>query len=222
MPSPYIPTTDAAVLGWLENFRDVMVANGAAYGLAAGDVASIVAAVDAFVAAYAVATTPATRTTPAIAQKDSDRNAAVGLCRVYAIQIKASPGVTDMMLEDAGIHVNDPTPTPIAAPVTSPIVSIVGATALSHTLRYADETTPDKRAKPFGAIQLQLYVTVAAAADPDPANAAFYGAFTKQPLATVFGSGQAGMVATYFGRWVTRTGLVGPWSLPASMTIAGG
>jgi hypothetical protein len=30
----------------------------------------------------------------------------------------------------------------------------------------------------------------------------------------------AGKTASYFARWVTRTGLFGPWSLPQSMTIA--
>jgi len=29
-----------------------------------------------------------------------------------------------------------------------------------------------------------------------------------------------GQTATYFGRWITRTGKTGPWSLPVAMMIA--
>ena len=43
--------------------------------------------------------------------------------------------------------------------------------------------------------------------------------YTKQPVIVKHGEDHAGSTATFFGRWVTARGLVGPWSLPAHFTI---
>ena len=75
-------------------------------------------------------------------------------------------------------------------------------------------------AKPFGAIQLQLFVAIGTAAVTDESAAQFYGAFTRNPVGVAFGAEDDGKVATYFARWATRRGDVGPWSLPVSMRIA--
>jgi hypothetical protein len=79
-----------------------------------------------------------------------------------------------------------------------------------------------KRAKPEGVIQLELRRTVETGANPDPGAAGPVGVFTKQPVMVEQDPADAGKTATYFGRWVTRTGLTGPWSLPIAMTIAFG
>jgi len=69
-------------------------------------------------------------------------------------------------------------------------------------------------------MQLQLFVAVGAEPSVDPAAAEFKGAFTKNPVAVGFVAGDDGKVATYFARWASRKGDVGPWSLPVSMRIA--
>jgi hypothetical protein len=136
--------------------------------------------------------------------------------------IKANPAITDGQLALLGLTVDDPTPTPVPAPVTSPILTIVAATPLQHTLRFADQATPDSRAKPFGAKFLEVHVTVAAAPAVDPDASPFHGDFTRQPVAIDYDAGDVGKSATVFGRWKTATGLVGPWSLGVSMTVAAG
>jgi hypothetical protein len=112
------------------------------------------------------------------------------------------------------------TRTPIPAPATSPLLNIVANTPGVQTLRYADSATPDSGKKPFGAIQLQLFVVTGTAAVTDPDSAAFLAAHTRNPVEVPFTSADDGKVATYFARWATRTGEVGPWSLPVSMRIA--
>ena len=57
-------------------------------------------------------------------------------------------------------------------------------------------------------------------AEPTPANAKYYGTFTRNPIGVALDPEDRGKVATYFGRWVTAKGLVGPWSPPAHLTIA--
>jgi hypothetical protein len=99
-------------------------------------------------------------------------------------------------------------------------VSIIAATPGIQTLRYADSTTPDSSAKPFGATELQLFVVVGTAPASDPEAASFYGKFTRNPIAVSFPPADNGKQATYFARWASRRGETGPWSLPVTMAIA--
>jgi hypothetical protein len=88
-----------------------------------------------------------------------------------------------------------------------------------HTLRFADANTPASRKKPFGAIGLQVFRNIGIAPVTDPNAAVFYGVASRQPFAVNFIAADNGKVCTYFGRWITLRGLVGPWSPPVSMTI---
>jgi hypothetical protein len=80
--------------------------------------------------------------------------------------------------------------------------------------------TPDSPAKPFGASELQLFRAVGTTPATDPNAAQFYGKFTKNPMAINFNPADNGKQATYFARWASRRGEVGPWSNPISMAIA--
>ena len=80
--------------------------------------------------------------------------------------------------------------------------------------------TPDSPAKPFGATELQLFRTIGTAPATDPEQAQFYGKFTKNPVGVAFQPADNGKQATYFARWASRRGEVGPWSAPVSLAIA--
>jgi len=99
-------------------------------------------------------------------------------------------------------------------------VNAIAATPGSHTLRFADSLTPDSRGKPFGASDILLFCCVAEEDVNDPSLAKFVGKFTKNPISVEFTAAQNGLQATYFARWSSRRGDVGPWSLPVSMAIA--
>lgn len=136
--------------------------------------------------------------------------------------IKANMGVTNEDKIALGLHVDDPTRTPVPAPTTAPLLMITGAFSGTHELRYADETTPASRRKPEGVMQLQLSMVVGDGPATDPGDARLVGLYTKQPITVEHEPEHAGRTATFFGRWITRKGLVGPWSLPEAMTIAFG
>ncbi len=219
MQTPYIPESDAAFAAWLTNFSTLISADPSQYGLEAADGVAIANQETAFVAALQLATDPATRTKPSVAGKDAARAAALTVVRPYAIQIRNNLGVSNQAKLDLGLNIPDPTPTPIPAPASAPILAVIGATFGQHTLRYADENTPAARRKPFGAVGLELFVAIADAPVSDPAEASFVRVVTRQPLAVSHDSADNGRMATYFGRWITRTGLAGPWSSPVSYTI---
>lgn len=218
----YIPTSDSGFKDWLLNFSTLISADPSKYGLDASDATIIGNLYTAYAAAYQTVQSPSTRTPNAVAQKDALKASAIGSCRVYAMGIKTNIGVDNNDKIALGIHVNDPTPSPIPAPETAPLLNIVSAFSGVHQIRFADENTPASRRKPAGAIQIELYVHVGPSATANPADADFVGAFTKNPILHEFDATDASKIASYFARWRTLRGLVGPWSLPVAMGIAFG
>jgi hypothetical protein len=87
-------------------------------------------------------------------------------------------------------------------------------------VRFADSTDPERRARPFGAANLQLFVAIGTTPSSDENAGSLYGCYTKGPVAVAFDPDDDGKVATYFARWASSKGEFGPWSLPVSMRIA--
>lgn len=216
----YIPAEDGLALAWMRAFADGISANVGLYMLTATDAAAITAQVDAFQAAWFVANDKSTRTEPTVNIKNQTRNSAEQICRGYAMTIKQNAGISDDAKIAIGVRPENTSREPINVPQTSPLVSILGNTPGLQTLRFADSTTPDSRAKPFGAMQLQLFVAIKDTPTVNATDAEYYGAFTKNPVPVAFAEADDGKVASYFGRWVSRKGEVGPWSEAVSMRIA--
>lgn len=218
----YIPRTDGGFRDWLNNFTTLIAADPGRYGLTSADADVISNQNTAYEGAYVPVQSAETRTPALVQQKDAIKASAVGTCRVYAMIIKSNAGVTNQDKSALGIHINDSTRTPIPTPASSPLLTIQGAFSGEHVIRYADENTPASRRKPAGAIQIQINRHIAVSVNPDPTGSDLVGLFTKQPVLATSAPADVGKTATYFGRWVTRTGLFGPWGLPVAMTIAFG
>lgn len=216
----YIPSNDEAFQVWATNFRDGIAANPSTYMLTAADATSITTVVNDFVAKLAISNNEATRTKPTIANKDDARATCEDLLRQYAIDIKYNDGILDADKIAIGVRPVNTNREPIQCPQTSPLLNILGNTPGSQTVLYADSTTPDSRAKPFGASELQLFMAVTDTDAATFADAQFYGKFTRNPIAVEFSADQDQKVATYWARWASVRGETGPWSLPISMTIA--
>lgn len=219
MANPYIPSKDGDLADWANNFNTLITAAPATYGLVAGDATAIDAVVDPFLAAYAIITVPATKTTVTVADKNTTKFAMLSVVRGYAQRIAVNPGVGDSDKIALGLNLHGTPPTPVPPPVTIPLLSLLGATPLNFTLRFADELTPDKRAKPFGAVRLDTFVTVDTTPKTDPTVALYYAGFTVQPANITFNPADAGKVATIWGRWANRRGQPGPWSSPVSQIV---
>lgn len=219
MATSYIPSKEADLAAWADNFSALITAAPTTYGLIAGDATAIAAVVDPFLAAYAVITVPATRTMVTVATKNDTKFAMLAVVRSYAQRVVTNPGVDPGDKIALGLNLHGTPPTPVPPPVTIPLLALLGATPLNFTLRYSDEMTPDKRAKPFGAVRLDLFVKIDTTPKTDPDNSLYYSGFTKQPAFVAFAPGDAGKVATLWGRWANRKGDVGPWSSPVSQII---
>lgn len=218
----YIPAADAAFAAFATNFADLVTADPAAYGETAGSALVVQDAVDDFNAAYTLATNPATRTTPVIADKDDAKAIAIARIRPMAMRINALSTVTNEQRESLGITVRKTTKTPVPAPVTAPVLSIVDVKVGLNTLSIRDSETPTSKAKPYGVTKAQIFRAVGDVAAVDPASASFFAETTKTPAFLSTEGVESGKIVTYFARWGTRSGptgqsQMGPFSLPLSV-----
>jgi hypothetical protein len=220
MSNDYIPRPNALALAWMGAFSAGLSADPGAYHLLPADAAAVAAAVAALAAAQSAAENPATRTRVTVNERDAARAAAEQVCRRYAAAIKADDAVPDSAKLAIGVRPMNAACTRVRPPATSPLLNLVGSTPGVQTLRFADAATPDRGKKPAGAMQLQLFVATGDVAATDPHSAPFRAAVTRNPVEVRFTSADDGKVATYFARWATRSGAVGPWSLPVSMRVA--
>lgn len=221
MPASYIPTREAEMRIWAATFATLITADPAKYGLAAGDAFAISAKVNAFDAAYTVAIEPATRTKPTVAAKDQAKIEMLDLLRQYAQQIRSNRGVAVDDKLALGLNIPDGSPTPVPPPSTVPMLNVSQVTPLAHTIRFRDAEAGNSRAKPAGVLGMQLFCVVADAAPASPEGTRFISFVTRDNFTREFQPGDVGKTAYYYGRWQTRTGLTGPWSQIASMTVAG-
>lgn len=224
MPASYIPTKDADAVTWSQNFSDLITANPTDFGLVAGNAVTIAAVVTPWVAAYATAINPSTRTPASVTAKDNARAAMEAVCRPFAVQVSLNAGVTDENKTALGVTVRKTTPTPIPEPTTRPSLTLSSAQFNLQTIRYSDADLPTGKAKPPGAIGMELWVAVGTVPAIDPAQASFSAIVTKSPYNLPTNPADRGKVITMFGRWSTRGGSggrakVGPWSDPLISTV---
>lgn len=217
MAATYIPTKDALLVPWATNFSALITLDPTAYGLSAGDASALAALNTAYDNAYNAAIAGGSRGPASVNAKDAAKANLVARCRQLATIIQANPSITEEQKTALGITVRKTTRSPVPTPTTSPLLTFVAATPGQATLRMADQLTPALKAKPFGAIQLQLsvWITTTPPPTPEPGPASpptFVLQYTKNPFAVNFEPGQVGKTAIYYGQWITRTGKLGPFS----------
>lgn len=224
MQNPYVPSTDASFGAWLDNFSTLLTASPTTYGLVAGDAVAVAAVTATWDAAYAAAINPPTRTSVTIAAKDAARTSAEALVRPLAQQISKNAGVANEDKTAIGVALINSGRTPVPTPTTVPGLALVAAIHFQQTLQYRDTSTPTSKAKPPGAIGVDMRLTLGTAPATDPEAAKPLTVATKSPVVLNFTSLDVGKFATYWARWQTRSGtggqvLYGDWSAPLTVVV---
>jgi len=157
--------------------------------------------------------------------KDTNRDSLVDLIRSLVRKLQASTELTDAQRAAMGITVRDTVVTVAssAGMASRPVGVVDTAQRLRHEIRFSDEATPTRKAKPAGVMGCEIWVKVAATGEPapiDPAQLQFLGLDTASPYVAEFPGADAGKTAHYMLRWVNTRGDKGPWSETVSATIA--
>lgn len=218
----YLPSTIDNKIIWLNNFLSYISNNSSQLNLTPTEVSEITDALNLALDAYALSSVAETRTAATIADTNAKLNFAIAVARKYAQQFNNSPNTTDEMRAALQITIRDDGKTPIVAPLSYPVITVKAATPLNHTLKFQDSEAilTKSKAKPFGAVAMELRQHNGATAPASPEVAAYVGLITRSPFAIEQDPADVGQTAHYYGRWITARGLTGPWSALASMTIA--
>jgi hypothetical protein len=219
MPSDYMPTTDAGVEDFGDNFSTLVNAMPGKYALTAAQGLVLADLVADYIAKRTIAVDPSTRTGPSVASKDAAKIALVDYLRLLAGIVQAAGTVSNEDKAALGLTIRSTTPSAILAPGTFALLDVVSAQPLAHNLRFSDSVTPDSRRKPNGAVALELRCEVSATPLNAQEEIGFRALVTRNPAQVNFAAEDIGKQAYYCGRWVTATGQVGPWSSILSKTV---
>lgn len=224
MASSWLPQKDAELVPFAQHFSAETTATPAVYLMTPAEATTLDGLVTAFVTALGVATAPATRTPVTISQKEIAKAALLGALRSFTKRIQASTTVTPDQKAAIGVPVHKTTPTPIPAPVTRPIVAVltppVGRTV---TISVKDETTPEKKAKPFGVDGAEVYSYVPTGDEAPPADLEkwrFEGIAKRYAFDVAFNPEDVGKTTYIVAVWFNPRGESGPVSTPATATVA--
>lgn len=219
----YIPTRDADLIAWGDNFASVITADPAVYGLLPADALVIQTQFDEFNAAYVIAVNPATRTIVTIAAKDEEKAGFLSIARAYAAIIRANAGVSNDAKAAAGLTIPDPTPTPIPVPSTYPLLAapLQGIGQILMTI--TDQATPLIKKKPFGVLGGCLFSQKWTSASPPPdATKTLFGLITKSDnVIETAGIYAAADKVRFYAQWYNRKGQLGPIGPTLDVIILG-
>jgi len=219
--SPRAPDGDFHI--WQNNFVTYVNTHLADLGLVAGDVARVNAAQATWTTDYPAHTAAETAAQAARQAKDDAHAGLEGAIRPLVRRLQASPDVDNAERAAMGITVPDQELSPKGGPPTRrQVVRVDTSQRLQRMIHFADESTPTRKAKPDGVMGAEVWVKVAPAGDPPPADSAeltFLAVDTQTPYTTDFDGADAGKTAHYMLRWVSTTGEKGPWSETASATV---
>ncbi|MGE3107186.1 MAG: hypothetical protein AB7O77_02420 [Phycisphaerales bacterium] len=215
----YLPGPDADYQAWVTNFVTYANANLAALGLVAADMTPVTTNQTTFNTNFAAHIAAKAAAQAAKQSKDESRSGLTAAIRPLVRRLQASTVVSDAEKASLGITVAQQ-PGPIGPPTTAPICSIECGARLQHTLRFVDETTPTRKAKPAGVLGVEIWNKVGETPPANESELRFVAVDTNAPYVLNFPAADGGKTAYYWMRWVSPTGERGPWGEQSQATIA--
>jgi hypothetical protein len=227
MPTNFVPTREAELIGFVRNFSFYITGAPASFGLTAPQAAQFTTLMDSFIDAYDLLQNPATKSPSNVAAKDTAKAALIdgpGGIRALANLVQAHPGITVQQLTDLRLTVRDVEPTPVPRPADAPAVEILNNTARTVTLRVFDARETGRRGKPDGIKGATVFTFVG---EEPPTNIElwqFNQNTTKPYRVTVtfpesVAEGAKVWIAAF---WFNPTAQSGPLSEPVSTRVIGG
>ena len=216
----YLPQGDPEFDGWFETFYTSVSGDLVGWHMVAGDLVPITNAKNKWDTDYAAHLAEVEIAKAMRATKDNSKAAAKDVVRPFVRAKQEDPDVLPATKLAAGVPERDETRTPIAAPTTPPVITGVDTSQrLQHTIRWADSTTPQSKAKPKGVHGAEIRVKIGGPPPTGPDECVFTALDTATPHLKEFDAADAGKTAHYMLRWVNSKGDPGPWSATVSATI---
>lgn len=226
----FIPRADDEFQTWQENFYNPAADLLAAHPGTDELIEALYTMHDQWYVHYSQAKQWAATLQSQIVRKNETRAAYEKIIRTATRLIQTYPETTDADRATLGITVRPSSSTRRGggsnndrALTSRPLVRIESANRLMHTIRFSDESTPTRTAKPRRALGAEVRVGLIdphAQSIPGPDALRFLTLSTSGTAETDFPLEAAGKTAVYALRWVGADGVVGPWSESVTATVA--
>jgi hypothetical protein len=201
--------------------------------LSGEDAQRIVSAIDEFRGALTVTTAPGGCTKGDRSRKDEARDRAKAIVREYGNVIRANPKVSHIDKMTLRIKQRPERPKNRKCPQTPPVLFFKGIVEAGsegqkkHVLKFLDEIGCGTRAKPAGAVRLELFVELVAPDEPLPTHpgelgrAWYLGSFSRNPMVVEYPVPTTPMKVVYWARWANATHKTGPFSATCEGPVVG-
>ncbi len=137
--------------------------------------------------------------------------------------IQTYPATTDADRALMGITVRGTRTGGTPVPPHAPLIAAEQSARFTHRLRFVPPEGQEGIQKPRGVMGAELYVALAPPNAPPPEHETdfrYVRAITRDGVRVTFSAEQAGLIAYYRARWLTRTGDVGGWSPNTTAMVA--
>lgn len=223
MPSRYIPRPDGDFSAFSNHYYQAVKTWWDAQGLDTTDLKPLEEALAAWNARFPAHVAAQNAAEAARQSKDAARVSLEAEIRPVTNFVQTYFKTTDADRANIGIALRRLGGPPSPVPATRPLVYVDDKARLTHTLRFVDESTPTRRARPKGVLGAEVWVTLTEPNQPPPVGVdpmRFVALATTAPSQTTFDATDAGKTAHYALRWLSTTGERGPWSEVCAATIA--
>jgi hypothetical protein len=221
--SSYVPRPDAEFNAWQSQFATILSENMAFWPVDGALLSAFFDASSAWDAAYDAHVVARQTAEAATKTKDTARVGLEQALRPLVRQIQSLTEVTNADRKNLGITVRAPGGGATPAPSTAPLVRLVRNGRLTQDLSISDPATPTRKAKPKGVIGAEVWVALVDSGGEvpkDPSAYRYQSLTTRCFVRATFTLPERGKTAAYMLRWVSSRGDHGPWSEPASATVA--
>jgi hypothetical protein len=223
MSLKFLPSRDAELVTWSNNFKVKISAAPTTYGLTAAMATAYTTLHNNFVTAYNTANDPLTRSPVNVTAKDTAKAALIANARMLARTVQGTSTVTAAQKEDLGLNPRDNQPSPIPVPASAPDIDIISTNGNTVKIRLHEAGEPTKRGKPAGVAGAAVFSHVGATAPTDEADWKFEGLTTKTALDITFPAATApGSKVWITAFWRNPRDQSGPAATPVTTNIPGG
>lgn len=223
MPTKYIPRPDADFAAFAAHYFQAVVKWWERNGLDQSDLKPLETAVSVWQKEYPAHVAAQARAEAARQSKDAARANLEREIRPVTNFIQTYPKTTDADRATIGITVRQPGASLSPPPTGRPLARVDTSERLRHTIRFSDEATPTRKARPRGTLGAEVRVKLVDPGQPapsDPEALSFVTVATNGVVTTDYPSTAGGKTAVYMLRWMGPRGQVGPWSEAVNATVA--
>jgi hypothetical protein len=215
----YFPSKEADVIPWIRNFVSVLAANAARWGIAEALVTALGGLGMAFEEAYNRRMQPDAGKV-SVEQKNLALAALKkGVQDMVNGHINHNPAVSADDRVALGLYVYSSRKGPAPAPDTTVVMRVVMGLVRQLTVYVTDSATPDSRARPDGAVGIELVCAVLASPPKDTDELTRFVSATRSPLILNFREEDRGKTVYIAGHWKGSGQSAGPWSAIISAII---